>query len=292
MSLICVSLQAQQPAPTSTSNQPHSPEINTTLMESTFLISGPSARPGEEGKSRFGTCFVMLRRVKADSDEGQYIIVTAKHVLEDIKGEQATVTLRKRNAAGEIEPFPFPLKIRDKNKNLYTAHTTADVAVIDVALPNDSIIEQLGADITNVDWLATDEFLTNIAIHPGDELECLGYPLQLAANDAGYPILGGGKIASYPVIPLKKAKLILYRFQAQPGNSGGPVYLEFVGRPFKNIIPFGTLMTYQKLFGLVIEKVDPIGNADPSIAIIVPSIYIKETIDILAGFESTIKKDQ
>jgi hypothetical protein len=51
-------------------------------------------------------------------------------------------------------------------------------------------------------------------------------------------------------------------------------------------------MTYQKLFGLVVQKADPVGDADPFIAVIVPSIYIKETIDILSGFESTIKEDQ
>jgi hypothetical protein len=64
--------------------------------------------------------------------------------------------------------------------------------------------------------------------------------MGLAANDAGYAILGSGKIASYPITPLKKANKILYRFQVQPGNSGGPVYLAFAGRPFKDKIPFGT----------------------------------------------------
>src|SRR5208282_1798173 len=290
--LTCVPLAAQQPAPGPAPNVPHSPEINTTLMETTFLIAGPSARPGEENKIRYGTCFVMLRRLKADSDGGQYTLVTARHVFEDIKGEQADVSLRKLNAAGEAEQFQFHLKIREAGKNLYTPHPTADVSAIDVVLPNDSIIVQLKTEITNVDWLATDEFLKNIQIHPGDEIECLGYPMQLASNDAGYPILGSGKIASYPIIPLKKVNKILYRFQAQPGYSGGPVYLSFTGRPFKGRIPFGTLMTYQKLFGLVVQKADPVGDADPFIAVIVPSIYIKETIDILSGFESTIKEDQ
>jgi hypothetical protein len=291
--LICFQFGSpQQPAPASAPDLPHSPEINTTLMESTFLIVGPPAKPGEEGRNRFGTCFVMLRRLKADSDMGQYTIVTAKHVFEDIKGEQAVVMLRKLNAVGDTEPLPFNVKIRDRSRNLYTSHPSADVAAIDVALPNDTTVVQLGPSITNIDWLATDEFLKDIRIHPGDELDCLGYPLGLSSNDAGYPILGSGKIASYPVIPLKRANKILYRFQAQPGNSGGPVYLAFTGRPFKDKIPFGRLMTYQKLFGLVVEKVDSVGNIDPSVAVIVPSVYIKETLDILSGFESTIKEDQ
>ena len=144
-----------------------------------------------------------------------------------------------------------------------------------------------------MNWLATDEFLASIDIHPGDELLCLGYPLGLAANDAYYPILRGGRIASYPVIPLKKVHRILYDFQVQPGNSGGPVYFSFVGRIRKgHLQSFGTVMTYQKLIGLVTQKVDPVGNIDPSIGSIVPSVYIKETIDLLSGFESKIVDDQ
>jgi hypothetical protein len=273
-------------------DQARSPEINTTLMETTFRVYGPSARPGEDNLDRFGTGFIMLRQVKPDSNEGQYVFVTAKHVFEDIKGETATVDLRKNNAAGDAVKFPFPLKIRDGSKALYTAHPTEDVAVIDVDLPDDTIVVQRGADVTNVNWLATDEFLSSINLHPGDLLDCLGYPLGLAANDAGYPILRGGQIASYPVIPLKKAHLLLYDFQVQPGNSGGPVYFAYAGRFRKDHLPaFGTTMMYQKLIGLVIQKADPVGNVDPFIGIIVPSIYIKETIDKQAGFESKLAED-
>jgi len=289
---VAVQAIAQQPTTPATNPAPHAPEINTTLMETTFRVYGPSAKPGEEDKIRYGTGFVMVRPVKPDSDEGRYVFVTAKHVFEDIKGDAATIDLRKINAAGDTVVDPLSLKIRDKGKELYTTHTTEDVAVIDVTLPDDTIIVQRGEDVTSVNWLTTDEFLASINLHPGDELDCLGYPLNLAANDAGYPILRGGKIASYPVIPLKKAHRILYDFQVQPGNSGGPVYFSFTGRPRKDhLLPFGRVMTYQKLIGLVIQKADPVGQIDPFIGVIVPSIYIKETIDKLAGFESMVTED-
>lgn len=253
--LVWAPIWAQQAPPQSTTDQLRSPEINTTLMESTFLIGGPSARPGEEGKSRSGTCFVMFRRVKPDSNEGRYVLVTAKHVFEDISGDTATVMLRKRNAAGQVEPFPFTLAIRSNGKNLYVENSNADVAAIDVTLPNDSIIVQLGSGITNINWLATDTFLKNIGIHPGDELECLGYPMGLPANAAGYAVLGSGKIASYPILPLKTSGTILYRFQAQPGYSGGPVYFSYADRPFNGRLALGA--SYQKLFGLVVQKANP-----------------------------------
>jgi hypothetical protein len=283
---------AQQVVPPSSDvhKPPHSPEINTTLMETTFLVSGPSARAGEQDKDRFGVGFVLLRHVKQDSDETRYVLVTAKHVFEDIRGDTAILLLRKRNLVGDPVPFPFPISIRDKGKNLYTGNLDADVAVIDVALPKDSIVVQLGPEITNINWLATDEFLKDIKIHPGDELSCLGFPLGLAGSDADYPVLRSGKIASYPIIPLKKARRIAYDFHVEAGNSGGPVYFSFNYRPYKDVLSFG--LTYQKIFGLVTEKVNPVGDVDPSIGIIVPSIYIKETIDLLAGFESKIKEDQ
>ncbi len=181
--LLCAPLMAQQslpaPTPASAPNEPRAPEINTVLMESTFRITGPAPKLGEIS---YGAGFVMVRQVAKDFDQGRYVLVTAKHVFEGIQGEVATVTLRKRNASGDIQSFPFTIRIRDKDTALYTTHPTADVAAIDIDMPKDTILAQLGGNITNVNWLATDDFLTNIAIHPGDELECLGYPLALAAN--------------------------------------------------------------------------------------------------------------
>jgi hypothetical protein len=263
-------------------------------METTFLILGHSARAGEEDKSRTGTCFIMTRPTKPGPTSGPYdatfVLVTAKHVLADIRGEQATVMLRKRNGTGDAVRVPFPLKIRDHGKNLYTEHPSADVAVIDVAFPNDSIIFEVAKanNIAQISWLATDDFLRDIQIHPGDQLFCLGYPFGKSANDAGYSVLRSGEIASYPIIPLKKAGEILYDFRVNPGDSGGPVYLAMTDRIYKGQFNPMTRIVYQKIFGLVTKKADAVDNVDPSIGLIVSSIYIKEAIDRMAGFEATI----
>jgi Trypsin-like peptidase domain len=290
--LLCVllSVQAwgQQPA-SPTDKVPSTPEINTILMESTFFLQGPSAREGEENMTRFGTGFIMARPAKQDSAVWQIILITAKHVFDDIKGDTATLTLRRRNTAGDVESFPWPITIRDHGKNVYVVHPTADVAAMDIQIPTDSIIYQLGANgsMTGINWLATDDFLRSIGIHPGDDLLCLGFPLGIQINS--YPILRSGKIASYPVTPSKKVGPIAYDFRVYPGNSGGPVYFSYSDRAYKNQLRLGT--TYQKIFGIVTQQASPIQNVDPSLGIIVPSIFIKETIDILAGFESKIKED-
>ena len=286
--------QQSQTVPGASATPPattRSPEINTLLMESTFLVKGPSAKVGEEDKERTGTCFIMARRLKADSDEGVYVLITAKHVFEDIRGDQATVVLRKRNTIGDPIPLPFLLKIRDRGRKLYTEHASADVAAIDVDLPSESIMAQLEGNIATPNWFATDDFLKDIAIHPGDELLSLGYPFGLQANDAGYAVLRSGKIASYPIIPQKRVPPILYDFRVLPGNSGGPVYFEYADRLYKGTYSPFKRVTFQKIFGLVTSMVNPIQNTDPSIGLIVPSVFIKETIDQLAGFESKITEE-
>ncbi len=234
-----------------------------------------------------GTCFIMLRQNKPDSDAGRFVLITAKHVFDDIRGDTATLKLRRRTASGDVEVFPWPIQIRANGKNTYTIHPSADVAAIDVNLPADSIFVQLHNSVTSINWLATDEFLSDIKLHAGDELLCLGFPLGIQIN--GYPVLRSGRIASYPILPMKKIGGVAYDFRVFPGNSGGPVYFAYLDREYKGLFQTGT--TYQKIFGLVSQQAPVIQNADPSLGLIVPSIFIKETIDILAGFEAKIKED-
>jgi S1-C subfamily serine protease len=283
---LAIQTWAQQVPPQGNQGIAASPEINTVLMESTFLIQGPSALAGEENKTRYGAGFVMVRPVKQDSTDGQLVFVTAKHVFEDIKGETATLTVRRRTAAGDIALVPWPIQIRSKGKNVYVVHPTADVAVIDVFLPTDSIVVQ-SRMVTNINWLATDDFMSGIALHPGDELLCLGFPLGAQPN--GYPVLRSGRIASYPVVPLKKVGSLAYDFRVYPGNSGGPVYFTYTNRAYKGTLNMG--LTLQKVVGIVTQQLSSTNNIDLSLGVIVPSVFIKETIDILAGFESKIKED-
>jgi hypothetical protein len=288
--LLTLQMWAQQQPAQPASTAPASPatnEINTLLMESTFLIQGPSSKLGEENKSRFGTGFVMLRPVKEGlAPDWKIVLVTAKHVFEDIKGDTATLMIRRRNATGDIEIFPWPIQIRGNGKNTYIVHPTADVAVIDISLPTDSIVFQTRR-ITNINWLATDDFVRDLGLHPGDELLCLGFPLGAQLN--GYPVLRSGRIASYPVTPLKKVGSVGYDFRVYPGNSGGPVYFAYTDRQYKDTIRMG--VTLQKVFGIVIQQLASVENVDLSLGVIVPSVFIKETIDILAGFDAKIKED-
>jgi hypothetical protein len=213
-----------------------SKDINTVLMRSTFKLAGNGST---------GTAFILGKPVPSDPKKLYYIMVTAAHVLKQMNGDQAIMFLRKKE--GETyKKRPYVLRIREGSTALWTTHPSADVAVMYVPLPQEADIA-----IVSTDLLATDETLQKFEIHPGDRLSCLGYPLGAEANEAGFPILRSGYIASYPLVPTKIVKSFLFDFSVFEGNSGGPVYLIDSSRVYGGSINIGTV---QFLVGLVSEQ--------------------------------------
>lgn len=250
-------------------------DINTALMRSTFRIEGPSTLPGV---TSVGTIFILGRPLKADSTKLAYVLVTATHVLTDIKGSTALLSLRKKNPDGTFAVGKFPIQIRDpQNQELFFHHKTADVAVMYIALPNEADLRLIPADI-----IADDKKIETLEIHPGDELLCLGYPFGLSVNDWGFPILRSGIISSYPLTPAAAVKYIGFDFRIYGGNSGGPVYFKYTGRTYGGVAHLTE--TVSGIIGLVSQQVsasDGTSNTPISLAHIVPGQFIKEAIDLL-----------
>jgi len=73
----------------------------------------------------------------------------------------------------------------------------------------------------------------------------------MESNDAGFPILRSGYIASYPIIPATAIRSFLFDFNVFEGNSGGPVYFVESNRAYGGAINIGTV---QFLIGLVSEQ--------------------------------------
>jgi hypothetical protein len=97
-------------------------------METTFRIDGPSARPGEQGVTRCGTGFVLAR---PKGSATQLVLITAKHVFEDIRGDEAVVRIRTQNSNGERVIKDATLAIRRAGRPLYKAHETCRANSID-----------------------------------------------------------------------------------------------------------------------------------------------------------------
>jgi len=253
-------------------------ELNTVLMNSTFKI--------QDSKGFLGTVFILgqPKPKKKNPLWASYVLVTANHVLNDMKGDSTTLFLRKQDSIGEFEKFSYKIRIRKNGTPLWVKHDSADVAAMYVTLPSSVKINLLSTTM-----LVTDETYKKIEIHPGDEFMCLGYPLGQESNEYGFPILRKGILSSYPLVPMKTTKQFLLDVQIFKGNSGGPVYFVQSGRTY------GTgmhLETWQFIAGLVSEERLNITKTNTAykvsveaqqlgLAVIVPAIFISETIDKL-----------
>jgi S1-C subfamily serine protease len=252
-----------------------SEELNTLLMHATFRVHGP-AKEDPLHKVSFGTVFVMGIPRKDDPKLANIVLVTAAHVLDDIDGDVATLLLRKPNDDATYTAFPYDLPIRIGGRALYTKHPTADVAVMYADLPDEVPMTGLGPAA-----LATDQSLQDIEVHPGDEAFVLGFPLGIGAPGA-FPILRTGRIASYPLTPMKTVKQMMFDVFIYGGNSGGPVYYSYSNRTFKGAMHFGM---GQGILGLVIQQANSpnpeFAKSPLNLDVVVPAVFIHETLERL-----------
>ena len=246
-------------------------EINTTLMHYTYLIVGPA---GEPNQVKCGTVFVMGIPDANRPGKSQPVMVTAAHVLEGISGETAIIHLREKTTERKFESRAHVLQIRKGEEPLWVRHPNADVAVMKITLPDYVFIQAKKIPGLSTNLLADDETIEKYEIHPGDELQCLGYPLGKGANVSGFAILRSGKVASYPLTPAKETKSFFFDFEVFRGNSGGPVYFVDEGRTYGGITHAGE--TIQFVVGLVSQQ-----HEELRLAVVVPAHFIKETLELL-----------
>jgi hypothetical protein len=250
-----------------------SQDISTLLMNSTFEIAGPDAMPG---KQTFGTVFLLGKPMKEDPKRAYFVLVTAAHVLDAISGDVATVLLRHKDENGNYTLLPTQIEVRHNGASLYVKNPDADVAAMYIRVP-----EAAAFDLLSIALLADDNRLNELEIHPGDELQCLGFPLAINLN--GFPVIRSGLLASYPITPTKLVRQLYYNFHTFPGNSGGPVYFSFLSRMYKGSTHLGDIQ--QGIIGLVSQQVSSklpgFESAPLDISVIVPSAYIIDTINLL-----------
>ena len=251
-------------------------EFNTALASNTYKISG---------KNSIGTCFFLVD-FNPDSTF-KYILVTATHVLDGIKEDSATLILRKKN--GDIyTKLEHKIAIRSNNKNLYLSHKDVDVSVM---FMNSWPVSAYKGVAIPVYFLADDNEFKRNDIHPGIAVRSLGYPLNFEANDAGFPILRSGNIASYPLFPSSIYSTFLVDIKIFKGNSGGPVYYSVDQRNML-IHGEGGVKRYDNILGLIsqekikTENISTIYETEKKvtqmdIAVVVNASYIKELIDTL-----------
>jgi len=183
-------------------------DLATVAMESTFKLVGNSS---------MGTCFIVGRPIPNKEAKLRFVLVTAKHVLKQAKGEMVVIHLRKKSGDSYTR-LPHSIRIRQGQTALWVEHRSADVAAMYVALPKAAHIRLISSNL-----FANDDILKKFEVRPGDQLYALGYPFGQESNQAGFSILRTGTVASYPLLPTANTKSFLFDFEIYKGNSGGPV---------------------------------------------------------------------
>lgn len=266
-------------------------EFNSILFENTFKIYGPT---NKKNVGSCGTVFLVLRPLKSDPTKGRWVLVMAGHVLDGIAGDSAFMAMRsyQNNSWNRV---PIPLQIRQAGKPLWAKHPTADVAAMYVSIPSGLEPQHTFSSTT---LLGNDEKFIAYGLHPGDQLFALGFPFCEEGN-FGFPVLRGGTLASYPLVPSSTVHSFLLDFSVFPGNSGGPIYTPGGTRIRGNAISAGAppmvvgLVSAQALepdvpnpssssTGALFTAAPPNQKRGSlSLAIVVPASFISDTIEAL-----------
>ena len=188
-------------------------DLTVALINATVQIDQPTG----EGARTVGTGF-LLNAPRPDGTP-RTVLVTAGHVLDRMPGETARIGWRVELGDGGWRFDPQPLAIRNEEQPLWTRHPVQDVAVMEITAPDAFVRAAIP-----LAWLADEATFGDAEIGPGDEMLSLGFPRGLSANRAGFPILRVGRIASWPLSPIKAFPTFLLDFAVFPGNSGGPVF--------------------------------------------------------------------
>ena len=252
-------------------------DISTVLMRSTFKIQSGSS---------FGTVFILGEPIPDMEGRVAYVLFTARHVLDKIEKDTAILWLRKKNN-NKYEKVSYDIRVRNKGTPLWKNHPDVDLSCMRISLPKIADVSLLTTDL-----IATDEFIEKYEIHPGEDLLVLGYPLGAGSNEAGFPVLRSGRIASFPLLPTKDNKTFLLDFEVFPGNSGGPVFIKSRNRAYGGSTHIGIIsqvmgiVSGEKFIPQKVETLDEITikKHKLSLAVIVHASFMKELLGMLPQY--------
>lgn len=191
---------------------------HTRMMQATFKIVGQSKKT--DGAEEAAAAFAVALPDPATSP--RIALVTTAHFFDNIRGGRFKLIARRRLPGGRYEKADHPIAIADGSRGTGACRrdTEADLAVVAIARPHRLAIEPLP-----IETIATTEALAAVRLHPGRRVFALGYPFAIEGNQAGFPVLRGGHIASFPLQPTGPAPTFLVDMAVSEGMSGAPVYV-------------------------------------------------------------------
>ena len=243
-------------------------DLSVDLIKATVQLEQPLG----DGTRTVGTGFL----INAPTPDGKprIVLVTAGHVLDRMPIATAKIGYRIQMPDGGWRYDPTSLTIRTGGKPLWTRHPDRDVAAIVIQAP-----PEFARAAIPLAWLGEDESFSKYALGPGDEMMALGFPRGLAANQAGFPILRSGRVASYPLSPSTAFPTFLLDFSVFPGNSGGPVFMAQAARRRPGA---EEAQEVQFIAGMLTQQVELSGER-LEIGIVTQARFIREAIAMLDG---------
>jgi hypothetical protein len=241
-------------------------DLSIDLIQATVQLEQPLG----DGTRTVGTGFLVSD--PAPDGTPRTVLVTANHVFNRMPGERATIGYRVESADGSWRYAPQTIPIRAGGKELWTHHGSRDVAAISITAP-----PEFAKAAIPINYLAAEDTFGRYQLGPGDEMMALGFPEGLSANQAGFPILRAGRVASYPLTPSTAFPTFLLDFSVFPGNSGGPVYMSDGMRRR----PGGEgAQPAQFVAGMLTQQVE-LNSQNLRIGIVTHAKFIRETLALL-----------
>ena len=220
------------------------------------------------------TCFVVERDVAPKS----LALVTAAHFFEQVAGDECWVMLRARQADETYARREHRLVVRADGKPRWQKHPEQDLAVLAIELPE-------GVECTpfRFEQIASEVDLKAKRVRVAQEAWVPGYPAQLEANSAGWPVLRRGSIATHPLVPLTAAKTMIVNVSSFGGDSGSPVVVFPTMQRDTTPLVAGVLLGMHRQTDKSSSAFEERTIHTPlDLAIVVQGPLVRETVELLA----------
>ena len=153
-------------------------------------------------------------------------LVTAAHVFEESQVAEGILIVREKQPASGTVRKELPLVVSRDGQPLWKRHPSQDVAALPLKLPPN--VDAVPLPFSRI-LRATPDGSSPATL--GAEVWLPGYPAQLEVNEAAWPVLRRGTIASYPLSPVATVPTLVVNIGSFGGDSGGPLFTLVDGVP-------------------------------------------------------------
>ena len=215
--------------------------------------------------------------VRTEGKPASLVLVTAAHFLEQVSGDECRLMLRARQPDDTYLRREHGLRVKDEGKPRWKRHPDQDIAALSIELPAD-----VECTPFRLEQVGTEQDLKSRRIRVAQEAWIPGYPSQLEANAAGWPVLRHGTIASHPLVPLASTKTLIVNSSSFGGDSGAPVVVIPNAEPNAPPVVAGILVGMHRQTDRSSTSVEERTTHTPlDLSIVVQAPFIRETIELL-----------